>query len=881
MKRIAIVTPDLTGFVRNGGVGTACKELSETFAKAGHSVTILFSQSSQGQQQPAQHNEAAAISYANNGISVISAEQWLLQQPDIGELYPCHEQLKMSLIVHEWLKSEESFDIVFFMDWQGHGFCALSGKRSGSSHCHHGEFTVVCHGPSLWSHLASGSNTAGANDGITYFMERRTVELAERVISPSHYMIKWMKEHGFNLPKNNQVVPNPITLESGIKGPRNPRTVVFFGRLEYRKGLTQFCKALSALAAEGIGDLEVVFLGKFGNIGDKHAASYIFATADRWPFELKILSYLQQPDALAYLRAKNPIVVVPSLIDNLPYTVYECLASGLFVVSSNVGGIPELYAASDHSTHLFSDNPISLMQTLRAAIQEQLPTPSLAFCASDAKDAWIELTRNASKANSEEKKLEFQIKENPKRSKPVVSICVATFQRPHFLAQLLRSLVIQTFKDFEVILVDDGSTDSSSKVFLNDIESMFSRRGWTIIRGDHAFAGKARNRAACAANGEYLIFMDDDNLAATDMVERYLTAITLSGYDIVTSHARVFEGRDISEGNEATKTRYSPVGGALGYALIGNSLSDTNVILKKELFFSLGGFTEDYGVGHEDFELWIKAVNRGYKILVIPETLYWYRKQDASNTVTNSTTLEANRSRELRGWTSALGPDIFEAITIAHSIVYNSCAELPVKRGRGTRGDPNSADSIFDVCIELIKKKQFCHAQTLMKCSLGHGKSDDPELGNMCAMAIECSVRGDIDCVRQLMHSAAHHSNPLGRRWVLELSAQAAWAAHQRISLELLEEAAASETELNEISLCWAEAADKFGKPKEALNAYNTIMLYAGREYLEARKDVKRALEKGAFKSAIDHYWKYGRYERCSWPGIERLRRLSSWEELS
>ena len=56
-----------------------------------------------------------------------------------------------------------------------------------------------------------------------------------------------------------------------------------------------------------------------------------------------------------------------------------------------------------------------------------------------------------------------------------------------------------------------------------------------------------------------------------------------------------------------------------------NCFGDANALVRRTTFEALGGFTEDSGVGHEDWELWVRAVLRGYHILVVPEPLYWYR----------------------------------------------------------------------------------------------------------------------------------------------------------------------------------------------------------------------------------------------------------------
>jgi glycosyltransferase involved in cell wall biosynthesis len=81
------------------------------------------------------------------------------------------------------------------------------------------------------------------------------------------------------------------------------------------------------------------------------------------------------------------------------------------------------------------------------------------------------------------------------------------------LQQALASIKTQTYQNIEVILVDDGSTKEESHRYLNLIENDFNARGWKIIRSSNNYLGAARNLAARHASGEYLMFMDDDNVA--------------------------------------------------------------------------------------------------------------------------------------------------------------------------------------------------------------------------------------------------------------------------------------------------------------------------------------------------------------------------------
>lgn len=73
-----------------------------------------------------------------------------------------------------------------------------------------------------------------------------------------------------------------------------------------------------------------------------------------------------------------------------------------------------------------------------------------------------------------------------------------------------------------------------------------------------------------------------------------------------------------------------PIGGSLGSGIFINAFGDANALIERRVFEELGGFTTDYGIGYEDWELFTKAVLKGYRLEVIPEPLYYYRVSSES-----------------------------------------------------------------------------------------------------------------------------------------------------------------------------------------------------------------------------------------------------------
>src|SRR3989338_4036509 len=105
--------------------------------------------------------------------------------------------------------------------------------------------------------------------------------------------------------------------------------------------------------------------------------------------------------------------------------------------------------------------------------------------------------------------------------KLLISIVIPVYNHAHTLERCLRSIEGQTYRPIEVIIVDDGSTDSLSEV-LNKLQFNFSP---TVIRQENMGAAAASNRGFKEATGEYIIFWDADTLARPEMLEKLLRAL--------------------------------------------------------------------------------------------------------------------------------------------------------------------------------------------------------------------------------------------------------------------------------------------------------------------------------------------------------------------
>lgn len=609
--KVAIASPDIVGPIRNGGIGTAYTSLARTLAGAGHDVTILYTLG--------RHCENGDIGDWVDRYRKENIHFEPLPDPD-GPLV--FHGPRVSFEVYQWLKKNDRFDVVHFPEWCGTAFCSVKAKRLGLAF----EDTLLCvgtHSPTLWHDLADWRTIDSFDQLERDFLERQSVEYADVVVSPSQYLLGWMDKAGWALPERSYVQPyiSPIASRSVRLQELSPvEELAFFGRLESRKGVELFCDAIDTLArAARLHNVTVTFLGKVGQVAGRDGLDYVRERASGWTHRWQALVDRSQSEAVEYLVSRRVLAVMPSLADNTPNTVLECLAAGIPLVSSTVGGIPEMVAEEDHERSLVQPDAKALAEMLTDRLEHGARPSRARLDPDDSRHRWIAWHEQVSAAPSEPATARVE-------SRPLVSVCMATRDRPAFLKQALESLREQTYHLFDVVLVDDGSETQEAKQELDGLEQEFRDRGWTLLRERRLYPGAARNLAAAHARGRYLLFMDDDNLSLPLELETLVRAAECSGAAILTCGHDAFEGAVAPKDRSHAIHRWMPIGAALPLSLFVNCVGDTNMLVGREAFFRAGGFDEERGAGvFEDWAFFSKAMVRGLRIELVPEVLYLYR----------------------------------------------------------------------------------------------------------------------------------------------------------------------------------------------------------------------------------------------------------------
>jgi glycosyltransferase involved in cell wall biosynthesis len=184
---------------------------------------------------------------------------------------------------------------------------------------------------------------------------------------------------------------------------------------------------------------------------------------------------------------------------------------------------------------------------------------------------------------------------------PRVSVIIPTRNRAYFLQQAIGSVLDQTFRDLEVIVVDDGSTDATPYVLQKWKDRI------RVVRQENSGVSRARNTGIRAARGRYLSFLDSDDLWLKDKLEVQVRFLDANPQYAVcyTDEVWVRRGRRVNP--KKSHRKYS--GWIYDRCLPLCIISPSSALMRRGVLDAVGLFDENLPVC-EDYDLWLRVASR-------------------------------------------------------------------------------------------------------------------------------------------------------------------------------------------------------------------------------------------------------------------------------
>ena len=187
---------------------------------------------------------------------------------------------------------------------------------------------------------------------------------------------------------------------------------------------------------------------------------------------------------------------------------------------------------------------------------------------------------------------------------PTFSVVMPTYNQAEYLKLSLQSVLDQTFRDFDVVVVNNHSTDNT----LDVIDQIKDERVRVIDYQNNGVIGAARNVGIKATQGSYVAFLDSDDTWKNNKLEKVAEAIEADPQVGLLCHDQLTK----RDGRIGKPNRYGPPAGFDGSThdyllLVGNCLSTSSTVVARKYLDEVGGFSEDPAlITVEDYDLWLR-----------------------------------------------------------------------------------------------------------------------------------------------------------------------------------------------------------------------------------------------------------------------------------
>jgi len=219
---------------------------------------------------------------------------------------------------------------------------------------------------------------------------------------------------------------------------------------------------------------------------------------------------------------------------------------------------------------------------------------------------------------------------------PLISIITPIYNGKQYISEAIESARAQTYKNFEILLINDGSTDNSYEVikpYLSDTRIIY-------IEQQNSGVASARNAAISVAKGQYIGFLDQDDLWHKNKLKEQV-AILENDKNIALVHSK----QDFID-SRGNKINFSWITGGTGYCFtdmfIKNRIAVLTVLIRKTILDEVGLFNEQLS-GADDYEMWLRVtLKHPIKYIDTPLAIYRFHDSNISKNSFKMTILELN-----------------------------------------------------------------------------------------------------------------------------------------------------------------------------------------------------------------------------------------------
>ena len=256
-------------------------------------------------------------------------------------------------------------------------------------------------------------------------------------------------------------------------------------------------------------------------------------------------------------------------------------------------------------------------------------------------------------------------------NQPLISVVIPVYNAEKYIAETINSILSQTHTNLEIVAVDDGSKDSSVELLKTFGEKV------RVIEQSNSGPAAARNRGVQEARGEWIAFIDSDDIWLPEKLEKQL-AYTAPKYQWSYTDC-VFMG-GVNDGRRDSEFSVKHEGQILKHLVERNFIGTSSILIRRDLYLDEGGFDEKLK-SIEDWEFWVRIAARE-AVGFINEAFVKYRIHPSSSSRGTRSTLP-NHIQVIERIFAKDGPakDFRHLLNTSKATSYGICTEIAEEEG--------------------------------------------------------------------------------------------------------------------------------------------------------------------------------------------------------
>jgi len=650
MKRIAIISAFPWSSAQKDVFGRGFFHLAAHFAQLGYYVDYVM---------PAHlRNHVAELNLLKEcrdlGFQLVVLPDPLL------EVQSSSQFVQNSYHLYEWLKMQ-TYDQVHLSDRGGLGHFSLIARKNGQEF-QDTLFAVHMTGATLWAKEENNLLLSQPQDASLSMMERETFVNADLRFSSSRELLRRAQEAGYP-DLNCEVLELPFEPLAAKWNPTLGQSCVVWTDFDRAHGLPEILDAI--IEAKFGESSKIVFLGQNGSVNGESGTEVL----KRWGFQhninLEVIEAKSDRWSLDYVCQRASSVIIGLSRFEFPYRVLDCLNAG----------VPTFASQNDHLLSYLSDEGIQLgcFENSSAPIASVLlrKKPIMASHllperTEAVKALWKSVVNSTAKSNLLDRGVPVATSQQTD-----VAVLITHFERAQFLKEALLSLLAQTCPPKQILICDDRSSTKDHETVVTEFKEAFSDQGvqLRLLHNERRLGpGASRNRLAREAKADFILFMDDDNLAKENQLEEMIKIRLQTGAQVVSTAVSKFTDPYRTVWRRRV---WTPCGFDLAASIYENQMGDTGFLIERGLFLQMGGFDENPKRRAEDLDFLRRASAAQVKMAFSPTPLLDYRVHERNRSQELSTyeALRDHVKATLSGRQS--DRDVFAHLLLSHAYSQN------------------------------------------------------------------------------------------------------------------------------------------------------------------------------------------------------------------